>query len=117
MDLWRDWRDTVPQLAAQWRHDSRVDFFYTVRHPEDAVFADEIISLGADEPNLRFHLNVSSLAGLLTPERVVESVGDPLDEMSVYLCGPVGMIQVFADGLVRSGVDPRNIHYEEFSFR
>ena len=97
--------------------DSRVDFFYTVRHPEDAVFADEIISLSAHEPNLRFHINVSSLAGSLTPERVVETVGEPLDGVSVYLCGPVGMIEVFEVGLARSGVDPRNIHYEEFSFR
>lgn len=97
--------------------ESHVDFFYTVRHSDDAVFADEIISLTADAPNLQFHLNVSSQSGSLTPEQVAETVGDELDEASVYLCGPIGMIQAFERGLTQSGANPRSIHYEEFSFR
>ena len=96
---------------------SQVDFFYAVRHPDDAVFADEIAALADAEPNIRAHLNVSSESGTLTPERVVEVTGTDFGQVSVYLCGPTGMIRAFDRHLTKSGVGRGNIHYEEFSFR
>lgn len=49
--------------------DRRVDFFYAVRSPEDALFAEEIEHLAEDLPSLSFHLNISAQAGSLTLRR------------------------------------------------
>lgn len=97
--------------------DRTVDFFYTVRHPEDVLFADEIEAIAARHPDLRFHLTISSQDGSLTVDRMEEASGGSLAGKSTYMCGPVPMIQAFEIGLIERGVNPNDIHYEEFAFR
>lgn len=95
----------------------QVDFFYAVRTVDDSLFVDEIVELVADRPEIAFHLNVSSRDGTLTPKRVEEAVRGPLDAKSVYMCGPLSMIQSHERAYRDVGVGAEGIHYEEFSFR
>lgn len=97
--------------------DRHINFFYTVRHADDALFVDDIFRLADQHDNLEFHLTVSSQDGSLTVDRVVSSIPHGVAGSTVYMCGPVGMINAFEQGLAREGVDQRAIHYEEFSFR
>jgi predicted ferric reductase len=59
----------------------------------------------------------SAADGSLSVEEVVRNAGDEIRECDVYLCGPLGMIRAFEDGLRRAGVPAHHLHFEEFSFR
>jgi predicted ferric reductase len=104
-------RDMDGNLA----HD--VDFYYTVRHPEEALFIDEIQAAAEKNPRLKAHIRFSATEGSLTVEDIVKNTGGNLDDYHVYLCGPLPMIQAFEKKFVSLGVPKDNIHYEEFNFR
>jgi predicted ferric reductase len=94
-----------------------IDFFYTVRAPEDALFWDEIKAAERLHGRLRVHLIVSGRDGPLTLPRVASIIDGRLRDREVYLCGPVPMIRTFQRDLRRAGVPASSLHFEEFSFR
>jgi predicted ferric reductase len=92
-----------------------VDFFYTA--DGEPPFADEIRAVASDHASLRVHLIDTSAEGRLTTAHALETVGgDPL-ELSVFMCGPQGMLRTFQAELRRAGVRPRNVHREYFDWR
>jgi VWFA-related protein len=52
-----------------------VDFYYTVRHREEAVFVDEIEAAAEKNPRLKAHVRYSSTDGSLTVEDIVKNAG------------------------------------------
>jgi predicted ferric reductase len=104
-------RDMNGSLA----HD--VDFYYTVRHPEEALFSDEIEAAAKKNPRLTARIRCSATEGSLTVEEIVKNTTGDLKEYDIYLCGPLPMIQAFEKKFIALGVPENNIHYEEFNFR
>jgi predicted ferric reductase len=104
-------RDMDGDLA----HD--VDFYYTVRHAEEALFVDEIRAEAGRNPRLKPHIRFSATDGPLRVEDIVQNTNGRLGEYHVYLCGPLPMIQAFERKFVELGLPKGNIHYEEFNFR
>ncbi|MEW5938292.1 MAG: ferric reductase-like transmembrane domain-containing protein [Chloroflexota bacterium] len=96
--------------------DRDVDFYYVVRHPEEALFVDEIQSAAQKNPGLRPHIRYSARDGSLTIEHILADVGD-VKGHHVYLCGPLPMTQTFEQKFLALGVPQERIHYEEFNFR
>lgn len=94
-----------------------VHFYYTVRHPEEAVFADEIESIAKKHPRLKANIRYSSQQGSLTIEEIVKNAGGNVSGHHIYMCGPLPMVQVFEKKFVEAGVRKENVHYEEFNFR
>lgn len=94
-----------------------VDFYYTVRNPEEALFVEEIQAAAQRNPGLKPHIRFSSTAGSLTVEEIVRNLQGGLSDVHVYLCGPLSMIQAFERKFLALGLPKRNIHYEEFNFR
>ena len=94
-----------------------VDFYYTVRHREEALFVEEIQAAAAKEPRLRAHIRCSATDGSLTVEDIVKNAGGDVHGHHVYLCGPFAMVQAFEQKFLALGVPAKNIHYEEFNFR
>ena len=93
----------------------RVDFFYTA--DGDAPFAEEIRQIADRHESLHVHMIDTSVTGRLTPEHVLHvAVGDP-NELSVFMCGPQGMLRSFQTQLRRAGVSSRRIHREYFDWR
>lgn len=93
----------------------RVDFFYA--NAGEAPFADEINAIAGRHETLRAHLIDTSAAGRLTPEHVLSTVdGDPRG-LSVFMCGPRGMVRSFQTRLRAAGVPARRIHREHFDWR
>ena len=93
----------------------RVDFFYTA--DGDAPFAEEIRQIADRQESLHVHMIDTSVTGRLTPEHVLHvAVGDP-NELSVFMCGPQGMLRSFQTQLRRAGVSSRRIHREYFDWR
>ena len=94
-----------------------VDFYYTVRHPEEALFVDEIKATAERNPRLRPHIRFSATEGSLTIDHILHNAGGNINDYHVYMCGPLPMIQAFEKKFLDLGLPPDQIHYEEFNFR
>ena len=97
--------------------DQDVDLYYTVRHPEEALFLDEIIAAASANPRLKVHVRFSASDGSLTVEEMVENAGGDLRNHDIYLCGPLPMVQAFTRKFKALNVPDKQIHFEEFNFR
>lgn len=104
-------RDMNGNLA----HD--VDFYYTVRHPEEALFVEEIRAAAQRNPRLTPHVRFSATEGSLTLDHILQHSDGDIKEYHVYMCGPVPMLQAFEKKFLELGLPPNQIHYEEFNFR
>src|SRR5215216_3796162 len=80
-------RDMDGNLA----HD--IDFYYTVRHPEEALFVDEIKAADEKNSRLKAHIRFSATEGSLTIDPILKNVNGNLMDYHVYMCGPLPMIQ------------------------
>ena len=94
-----------------------VDFYYTVRHREEAVFVDEIEETAKKNPQLKARLRFSSTDASLTVEEIIRNAGGDIRGHHVYMCGPLPMVQAFEKKFIEAGVPVENIHFEEFNFR
>ena len=94
-----------------------VDLYYTVRHPEEAIFVDELEAAAAKNPRLKVHIRYSAKEGSLTIEDIVKNAGGEVSGYDVYLCGPLPMMQAFEKKFLALGLPKNHIHYEEFNFR
>ncbi|HSQ38712.1 MAG TPA: hypothetical protein VLM78_01015, partial [Anaerolineales bacterium] len=97
--------------------DKDVDFYYTVRHREEALFLDEIQAAAKKNPRLKVHIRFSAVDGSLTVDEIVKNTGGNITGYHVYMCGPLPMIQAFERKFLEAGVPAKNIHFEEFNFR
>ncbi|MBK9211158.1 MAG: hypothetical protein IPL71_23890 [Anaerolineales bacterium] len=94
-----------------------IDFYYTVRHREEAIFVDEIKAAAKKNPRLKAHVRFSATDGSLTVEEIAKIAGGNISGHHVYMCGPLPMVMAFEKKFVEAGVTAGNIHYEEFNFR
>ena len=102
---------------------ARVHLFYSAEGA--APFADELLAIAARHPTLAVHLVDTAVDGRLTPEQVLAAAsGDGAGEgpgaareLSVFMCGPEGMLRSFQQGLREAGVPARAIHREFFDWR
>ncbi len=92
-----------------------VQFFYTA--DGEPPFEREIREIANSHGTLHAHLIDSSVEGRLTIERVLASAeGDPKG-LSVFMCGPRGMLRSFQTDLRLAGVSSKHIHREHFDWR
>lgn len=104
-------RDLKTELAFD------VHFYYTVRHPEEAVFSDEIEAIAKKHPRLKAHIRHSAAHGSLKVDEIVKNAGGGIASHHIYMCGPLPMVQAFEKKFLEAGANAGNIHYEEFNFR
>ncbi|MDO8753557.1 MAG: ferric reductase-like transmembrane domain-containing protein [Anaerolineales bacterium] len=105
----------IRDMNGELNHD--VDFYYTVRHREEAVFVDEIEETAIKNPRLQARLRFSSTDGSLTVADIIRNAGGDIRGHAVYMCGPLPMVQAFEKKFIEAGVAAGNIHFEEFNFR
>ena len=94
-----------------------VDFYYTVRHPEEALFLDEIRAADERNPRLKTHIRFSATEGSLTIDHILKKIHGHVKDYHVYLCGPLPMIQTFEKKFLALGLPKGQIHFEEFNLR
>jgi len=104
-------RDMHGSLA----HD--VDLYYTVRHPEEAIFLEEIEAADQKNPRLKVYIRYSAKDGSLKIEDIVKNAGGDVHSHHVYMCGPLPMTMAFEKKFLDLGLPKDNLHYEEFNFR
>ena len=101
--------------AETFKHE--VDFYYTVRTREEALFLDEIEAAAQRHKSFHPHVRFSIENGSLRTDDILSDAGGDVSGHHVYMCGPLGMVQAFAEQFKQKGVPPDHIHYEEFNFR
>jgi predicted ferric reductase len=97
--------------------DRDVDFYYTVRHRDEALFYNEITAMALRNPRLKLRVRFSATGGSLTFEEIVKNAGGNVAGHHVYMCGPFAMVQAFEKKFLAMNVPAKNIHFEEFNFR
>jgi predicted ferric reductase len=105
----------IRDMGGNLSHD--IDFYYTVRHKDEALFTDEIEAAARKNPRLKPHIRFSATQGSLTMEAIVQNAGGNVSGHHVYMCGPLPMVQAFEKKFLEQGTPAGNIHYEEFNFR
>ncbi|HKI54978.1 MAG TPA: hypothetical protein VJ987_12700, partial [Anaerolineales bacterium] len=105
----------IRDMNGDLNHD--VEFYYTVRHRDEALFYNELVEKAQQNPRLKLHIRFSATGGSLTVEEIVRDAGGNIDGYHVYMCGPYPMIQAFKKKFLTLGVPSNHIHFEEFSFR
>ncbi len=93
----------------------RVDFFYT--GSGETPFAEEIHAIAERHEALNAHLIDTSVEERLTPERVLAVADGDRRDLSVFMCGPQGMLRSFHAQLRVAGVPAKRIHRESFDWR
>jgi predicted ferric reductase len=93
----------------------RIDFFYSA--DGKPPFADEILAIADRHETLHAHLIDTSVEGRLTSARVLAVAGGDRSELSVFMCGPRGMLRSFQTELRVAGVPSARIHREYFDWR
>ena len=97
--------------------DHDVEFYYTVRHRDEALFYNEIIAAAQRIPRLKVHIRFSATGGSLTVDEIVRNAGGNIEGHYVYMCGPFPMLQSFEKKFLALGLPANHIHFEEFNFR
>ena len=97
--------------------DRAIDFYYTVRAENDALFWDEFNAAAQKHSRFRATLNVSSKGGSLSADKIVANAKGNIKGKHIYMCGPVPMTEAFQKKFVELGVPTSQIHFEEFNFR
>jgi predicted ferric reductase len=105
----------IRDMDGNLQHD--VDFYYTVRHKEEAIFVDELEVGAKKHPQLKLHIRHSATDGSLNIDDIVRDAGGLVTDHHVYMCGPLPMVQAFEQKFRALGMPANNIHYEEFNFR
>jgi len=94
-----------------------VHLFYCMRHPEEAIFLDEIHAIEKSNARLKTTVRYSAKDGSLTVDEIAGASGGDIRKRDVFMCGPLGMMLAFEKRLMEMGVPRSRIRYEEFNFR
>jgi predicted ferric reductase len=98
------------------RGEREIDFFYSVRAENDALYEDEIRQAQARQPSFCAHVFYTNRDGHLTVDKIAEISGGVAGR-EIYLCGPYVMTEALTHGFRKLGAQANKIHYEEFNFR
>lgn len=105
----------IRDMEGDLNHD--IDFYYTVRHRDEALFTDEIEAAAKRNPRLKPHIRFSATDGSLTIDDIVKDADGNVRTHHIYMCGPLPMVQAFERKFLELGTPLGNIHYEVFNFR
>ena len=108
--------------------DRKMNFFYGARALNEVFYLDDFLQLEKEFPNFKFHLALdrpdpaADAAGVkYTPGFVHQVIYDTYlkdhenpEDIEYYMCGPGPMSKAVNGMLDSLGVEPENIHYDNF---
>jgi ferredoxin-NADP reductase/DMSO/TMAO reductase YedYZ heme-binding membrane subunit len=100
----------------------KIDMVFSVRGPEDVIFADELKYLASRHPNVHVHLTITregatewtGLRGRITAELLGRIIPDFVARPA-FICGPDAMARGTRDVLIAAGVPAARITLESFT--
>ncbi len=98
--------------ARDLKENEQVTLYYAVKDEQEAVYLDYLSQI--DNPNFRFFTHYSNQSGYLTAEKIIKE-NDINENTHIVICGPAAMMNSLREGFIARGINPENIHIEEFS--
>lgn len=97
--------------------DRKVDLIWSYSRPPEGIYNDELVKEAAKSEKLRFTPWVSQERGRLNADRIAELLGgkDKLMDRTIFLCGPLPMMESLTRQFIKLGVRPGNIVFEDFN--
>jgi predicted ferric reductase len=92
-----------------------VDFYYSVKSQEEAVYLNELQTNAVNNSNFKFNLWNANEKGYINAQ-LVSNLSNGLNGKDIFFCGPPKLMESLKNQFVSLGVDIKNIHYEDFSF-
>lgn len=93
-----------------------ITFVWVVREAAEAVYLDEIQSLAARIPMLRFQLHISATSGRVHAEQLLNiATSPPTAALRVLICGPGPMMEALTRQFVSLGVRRHWVMSEAFA--
>lgn len=109
---------SILRETVQNRRTLKVHLLYGSRTPDDVIFGDELATMAASQPNLRYTLVLSEpppayegLTGFLTADLIQQQIGDVAGK-TFYVCGPSVMYGFCLRELAELGVATHKIRRE-----
>ena len=104
-------------LAKDLKNNNRqADLFLSFKNQVEAIYLPELQSIADNNPRLKIFPFYSDTMGFLSADYVEKNSG-PVENRSIYICGPVGMMKNLKSQFVLKGADINNVHTEEFSLQ
>ncbi len=93
----------------------RVDFYYSVKSQEEAVYLNELQTTSVNNSNFKFNLWNANERGYINAG-LVSGLSNGLVDKEIFFCGPPMLMESLKNQFLSLGVDIKKIHYEDFSF-
>ncbi|MEM0448427.1 MAG: ferric reductase-like transmembrane domain-containing protein [Methanomassiliicoccales archaeon] len=95
----------------------RVDLVWVYSDPSDMAYEEEILKEMKGRQSFHYHHWNSRTMGRIDAVKLASLVGgvEELRRRAIFVCGPPALMRSMFDQLVRLGVTPRNIIYEDFN--
>lgn len=92
---------------------------YSVRRPDDAMYRDEIETLGDGVDITWAYTREAPVgwtrpAGRVSQDLLRDAAWSPAQSPAVFVCGPTGFVETVATALVALGHDPARVRTERF---
>jgi predicted ferric reductase len=92
----------------------KIDLYYSFRNATDGAYLDELKDISFENPNFSFLPWTSGKVGQLNVSNI-RALSSGLEGKSIFVCGPVAMMQAIEKGLKDEKIPSECIHTEEFS--
>ncbi len=92
----------------------KIDLYYSFRNPTDGVYSEELKDISSRNPNFSFLPWISGKVGQLSVSNI-SALSGGLQGKSIFICGPLVMMQAIEKGLKDEKIHSEYIHTEEFS--
>lgn len=92
-----------------------IDFYYSVKEVDEAVYVNELKELSLKNPSFKFNLWSAKEKGYINAG-VITSLSGGYKNKDIFFCGPPVLMKSLEDQFQSLGADINNIHYENFSF-
>ncbi|HAE36657.1 MAG: Membrane flavodoxin oxidoreductase [Candidatus Nomurabacteria bacterium GW2011_GWF2_35_66] len=102
-------------MAQNLEKEYNVDFYYSVKEREEAVYTKELQDISAQNSNFKFNLWNAKDQGYINAG-VVANISNGLKDKDIFFCGPPVFMDNLKSQFISLGVDVKKIHYENFSF-
>lgn len=91
-----------------------VDLYFSLVDRTDTPFVSELEEIAKRNPNFHFYPWYSKEVGFLNADAIVTQSQTVLGK-EIFLCGPPPMMKSIKEQFKKYGIDPKDIHSEEFS--
>lgn len=96
---------------------NKINFFYTTKTEEEAVYKDEILKDAENLTDLKVNLNVDTTDGYLSAKKIQEKIDFDLKEAHILLCGPAAMMYSLRKQFKELGLTDEQIIFEDFALK